>query len=79
MHCLRESVQRVVVPVGHLFGEEVTERVRAEAGADALQQAALDGFAEAVQCFHLDALSSIVGLKVDFDLRITLMAGKLLP
>lgn len=36
-----------------------------------------NGIAEAVQFFHLDALSSMVGLKVDFDLQITLMASSL--
>ena len=36
-----------------------------------------NGIAEAIQFFHLDALSSMVGLKVDFDLQITLMAGGL--
>ncbi len=32
------------------------------------------GISEAVQFFHLDALSSLVGLKVDFDWQITRMA-----
>jgi hypothetical protein len=36
-----------------------------------------NGISEAVQFFHIDALSSMVGLKVDFDLQITLMAGTL--
>jgi hypothetical protein len=36
-----------------------------------------NGIAEAVQFFHLDALSSMVGLRVDFDLQITLMASSL--
>lgn len=36
-----------------------------------------NGIAEAIQFFHLDALSSMVGLKVDFDLQITLMASGL--
>jgi hypothetical protein len=36
-----------------------------------------NGIAEAVQFFHLDALSSMIGLKVDFDLQITLMASTL--
>jgi hypothetical protein len=36
-----------------------------------------NGIAEAIQFFHLDALSSMVGLKVDFDLQLTLMAGGL--
>jgi transposase-like protein len=36
-----------------------------------------NGIAEAVQFFHLDALSSMVGLKVDFDLQITLLASSL--
>ncbi|HEV3256606.1 MAG TPA: hypothetical protein VG013_07000 [Gemmataceae bacterium] len=36
-----------------------------------------NSLAEAIQFFHLDALSSMVGLKVDFDLQITLMASSL--
>jgi len=36
-----------------------------------------NGISEAVQFFHMDALSSMVGLKVDFDLQITLMAASL--
>jgi hypothetical protein len=36
-----------------------------------------NGISEAIQFFHLDALSSMVGLKVDFDLQITLMAYSL--
>jgi hypothetical protein len=36
-----------------------------------------NGISEAVQFFHLDALSSLVGLKVDFDLQVTLMASSL--
>ena len=32
-----------------------------------------NGIAEAIHFFHIDALSSMVGLKVDFDLQITLM------
>ena len=32
---------------------------------------------ESIQFFHLDALSSMLGLKVDFDLQLTLMAGSL--
>ena len=36
-----------------------------------------NGIAEAIAFFHLDALSSMVGLKVDFDLQITLMASTL--
>jgi hypothetical protein len=36
-----------------------------------------NGIAEAIAFFHLDALSSMVGLKVDFDLQITLMASSL--
>jgi hypothetical protein len=34
-----------------------------------------NGIADAVQFFHIDALSSMVGLKVDFDLQLTLMAS----
>jgi hypothetical protein len=36
-----------------------------------------NGIAEAIGFFHLDALSSMVGLKVDFDLQLTLMASSL--
>jgi hypothetical protein len=36
-----------------------------------------NGISEAIQFFHLDALSSMVGLQVDFDLQITLMASSL--
>jgi len=36
-----------------------------------------NGIAEAIRFFHLDALSSMVGLKVDFDLQVTLMASSL--
>ncbi|MCU0724254.1 MAG: hypothetical protein MUE73_00465 [Planctomycetes bacterium] len=36
-----------------------------------------NGIAEAIHFFHLDALSSMVELKVDFDLQITLMGSTL--
>src|SRR3954453_18795292 len=36
-----------------------------------------NGISEAIQFFHIDALSSMVGLKVDFDLQITIMASSL--
>jgi hypothetical protein len=36
-----------------------------------------NGISEAIRFFHLDALSSMVGLKVDFDLQITIMASAL--
>lgn len=36
-----------------------------------------NGISDAIQFFHLDALSSMIGLKVDFDLQITLMAAAL--
>jgi hypothetical protein len=36
-----------------------------------------NGIADAVQFFHVDALSSLVGLRVDLDLQITLMASVL--
>jgi hypothetical protein len=36
-----------------------------------------NGIADAVQFFHVDALSSLVGLRVDLDLQITLMASAL--
>lgn len=36
-----------------------------------------NGIAEAIHFFHLDALSSMVDLKVDFDLQVTLMGSAL--
>ena len=36
-----------------------------------------NGISEAIQFFHIDSLSSMVGMKVDFDLQITLMASSL--
>ena len=36
-----------------------------------------NGIADAINFFHLDSLSSMVGLKVDFDLQLTLMASSL--
>ena len=36
-----------------------------------------NGISEAIQFFHIDALSSMVGLKVDFDMQLTLMASSL--
>ena len=36
-----------------------------------------NGISDAIQFYHLDALSSMVGLKIDFDLQITLMAASL--
>ena len=36
-----------------------------------------NNISESIQFFHLDALSSMVGLKVDLDLQLTLMAGSL--
>ena len=34
-----------------------------------------NNISESIRFFHMDALSSMVGLKVDFDLQLTLMAG----
>lgn len=36
-----------------------------------------NGISEAVRFFHIDALSSMVGMKVDFDMQLTLMASSL--
>lgn len=36
-----------------------------------------NNISESIQFFHLDSLSSMIGLKVDFDLQLTLMAGSL--
>ena len=36
-----------------------------------------NGISEAVQFFHIDALSSMVGMKVDFDMQLTLLASSL--
>lgn len=44
---------------------------------DAQRMLIENGIAEAVQFFHLDALSSMIGLKVDFDLQVTLIASTL--
>jgi hypothetical protein len=37
----------------------------------------VEGFSEAIQFSYLYALSLMVGLKVDFDLQITLMGSSL--
>jgi len=36
-----------------------------------------DGFAEGIGFFHLNVLTSVAGVKVDFDLQLTLIAGSL--
>jgi hypothetical protein len=36
-----------------------------------------NNISESIQFFHLDALSSMVGMKVDFDMQLTLMASSL--
>ena len=36
-----------------------------------------NGISEAVQFFHINALSSMVGMKVDFDMQLTLAASSL--
>ena len=36
-----------------------------------------NGISEAIQFFHIDVLSSMVGMKVDFDMQLTLMASSL--
>jgi hypothetical protein len=36
-----------------------------------------NGISEAVQFFHIDALSSMIGMKVDFDMQVTLLASSL--
>ena len=36
-----------------------------------------NGIADAINFFHIDSLSSMVGLKVDFDLHLTLIAASL--
>lgn len=36
-----------------------------------------NGISEVIQFFHIDALSSMVGMKVDFDMQLTLMASSL--
>ena len=56
---------------GHCVGEYF---------ADILVEDALvveHGISEAVQFFHIDALSSMVGMKVDFDMQLTLAASSL--
>jgi hypothetical protein len=78
----KELRQVTVIDLGH---EEPTilltnnEKISCPALVTRYAQRMLieNGIAEAVQFFHLDALSSMVGLKVDFDLQITLMASTL--
>jgi hypothetical protein len=43
----------------------------------ALRMLIENGIAEAIHFFHIDSLSSMVGLKVDFDLQLTLAASSL--
>ena len=43
----------------------------------ALRMLIENGIADAINFFHLDSLTSMVGLKVDFDLQLTLMAASL--
>lgn len=43
----------------------------------ALRMLIENGIADAINFFHMDALTSMVGLKVDFDLQLTLMAASL--
>ena len=74
--------QVTVIDLGH---EEPTilltnnEKITCQALVTRYAQRMLieNGISEAVQFFHLDALSSMVGLKVDFDLQITLIASTL--
>jgi hypothetical protein len=74
--------QVTVIDLGHeeptiLLTNNFTIRCPALVTRYAQRMLIENGIAEAVQFFHLDALSSMVGLKVDFDLQITLMASSL--
>ena len=74
--------QLVIADLGH---EEPTILLTNEHSASLIQlitryaQRMLieNGIADAINFFHLDSLSSMVGLKVDFDLQLTLMAASL--
>jgi hypothetical protein len=65
-----ELRQVTIIDLGH---EEPTALVTRYAQRMLIE----NGISEAIQFFHLDALSSMVGLKVDFDLQITIMASSL--
>jgi len=74
--------QVTVIDLGHEEPTLLLTNHRALGGAALITRYAQrmlieNGISEAIQFFHLDALSSMVGLKVDFDLQITLMASAL--
>jgi hypothetical protein len=77
-----ELRQATIIELGH---EEPTVLRTNDFGSDcpalvtryAQRMLIENGISEAIQFFHLDALSSMVGLKVDFDLQITIMASSL--
>src|SRR5215831_18119852 len=77
-----ELRQVTIIELGH---EEPTVLLTNDFGSDcpalvtryAQRMLIENGISEAIQFFHLDALSSMVGLKVDFDLQITIMASAL--
>ena len=77
-----ELRQVTVIDLGHeeptiLLTNDLTTGCAALVTRYAQRMLIENGIAEAIQFFHLDALSSMVGLKVDFDLQITLMASAL--
>jgi hypothetical protein len=77
-----ELRQVTIIELGH---EEPTVLLTNDFGSDcpalvtryAQRMLIENGTSEAIQFFHLDALSSMVGLKVDFDSQITIMASSL--
>jgi len=74
--------QVTVIELGHeeptvLLTNNVTVGAAALVTRYAQRMLIENGISETIQFFHLDALSSMVGLKVDFDLQMTLMASAL--
>jgi hypothetical protein len=77
-----ELRQVTVIDLGHedptvLLTNNVQIRCPALVTRYAQRMLVENGIADAVQFFHVDALSSLVGLRIDLDLQITLMASAL--
>lgn len=77
-----ELRQVTVIELGHedptvILSNNVNIRCPALVTRYAQRMLIENGIADAVQFFHIDALSSLVGLRVDLDLQITLMASSL--
>jgi hypothetical protein len=77
-----ELRQVTVIDLGHeeptvLLTNNVKIRCPALVTRYAQRMLVENEIADAVQFFHVDALSSLVGLRIDLDLQITLMASSL--